>query len=470
VTQVAAAPSSALSWPVAVARRERRPRRLPAGWPLAALLCLYPLWWALGVGQFAFLVFAVPMAWELRRRRPLRMPPAFGAWMLFLLWFVFSLVMLPQNPSGTVPGSLSGRVISIGLRLVELGSASVTLLYVGNLPIREVSQRRLLRWLSTLFLVTLAGGLLGLFAPHFQFTSPLERLLPSSITSNYFASSLVHPTAAQVQNVLGYQSPRPAAPWSYTNYWANNLSILLVWFCVFMWHPARLRRRGVLIVALMVTTVVVVYSLNRGLWIGIIVSVLFVVAMAARGGDARATLAAVAMIPVIALAFFATPLHTIVGARVSHGESNGIRTFLDKAAVQGAFESPIIGWGGTRKALGSSQSIAVGPSPNCPTCGAITIGSTGEIWMVMFSQGLVGLVLYLGFFVGAWWRLRRDRTPIGAGARLVIWLALLYALFYNSVPVALTLVMISIGLSWRNLLTADAAAITHERPMARLAT
>jgi hypothetical protein len=471
VTQVAPAPS-ALSWPVSVVQPERRLSRLPSGWPLAGLLCLYPLWWALGIGQFAFLIFSVPMALDLRRRRPIRLPPAFGAWLLFLSWFVLSLVMLPGNPPGTSPGSLGGRMISIVLRLVELLSATVILLYVGNLPIREVSQRRVMRWLSTLFLVTIAGGLLGLFAPYFQFTSPVEHLLPSSVTSNYFASSLVHPNAAQVQSVLGFVSPRPAAPWSYTNYWANNLSILLVWFCLYMWHPRKAGRRVFLLIALMITTVVTVYSLNRGLWIGIVVSFLFMIATAARAGDARSVVAAGALIPVVALAFFATPLHTIVGLRASHGESNDIRNFLDRAAARGALESPIIGWGGTRKAVGSAQSIAIGPSPECPACGAVSIGSTGEIWTLMFSQGLVGLGLYLGFFVGFWWRLRRDRTAIGAGARLIIWLTPLYALFYNSVPVALSLVMISIALSWRNLVVADAdAAITSdELRMARLAT
>lgn len=471
MTQVASAPP-ALSWPVAVVRPDERARRLPPGWPLAAILCLYPLWWALGVGQFAFLIFSVPMALELRRRRPIRLPPAFGAWLLFLAWFVLSLVMLPGNPSGTVPGSFGGRLISIVLRLVELLCATVMLLYVGNLPIREVSQRRILRWLSALFLATIAGGLLGLFAPHFEFTSPIERLLPGSLTSNYFAKSLVHPNAAQVQSVLGFVSPRPAAPWSYTNYWANNLSILLVWFCLYWWHPRRTGRRIFLLLALMITTVVTVYSLNRGLWIGIIFSVLFMIVTATRAGDARSVVAAGALIPVVALAFFATPLHTIVGLRASHGESNDIRNFLDRAAVRGALESPIVGWGGTRKAVGSAQSIAVGPSPDCPTCGAISIGSTGEIWTLMFSQGLVGLGLYLGFFIGIWWRLRRDRTAIGAGARLVIWLTPLYGLFYNSVPVALSLVMISIGLSWRNLVASDSAAAisTDETRMARLAT
>jgi len=150
--------------------------------------------------------------------------------------------------------------------------------------------------------------------------------------------------------------------------------------------------------------------------------------------------------------FLATPLHTIVSSRASHGTSNDIRAFLDADAFKGALASPIMGWGGTRKATGSAQSIAVGPSAACPKCGSAPIGSTGQIWEVMFDEGFVGVILYVGFFLMIWWQLRRDRSAIGAAARLVVWLALLYTVFYNNLPVALTLVMISIAMSWRNLI------------------
>ena len=36
--------------------------RGPAGWPLTALLVLYPLWWALGMGTLIIFVLALPMA------------------------------------------------------------------------------------------------------------------------------------------------------------------------------------------------------------------------------------------------------------------------------------------------------------------------------------------------------------------------------------------------------------------------
>jgi len=451
VTQLAERPLLAGSGQ-SVGAVPRRALRLPPGWPLAAPLCLYPLWWVLGVGQFAFMIFTVPMVVHLWRRRPIKLPPAFGVWALFLFWYVLCLVMLPFTAPNSTSGTLSGRAISIVIEFAQLICATITMIYIGNLPVAEVSQRRIQKWLSILFVVTVAGGLLGLASPYFQFTAPLEHLLPHTIRSNYYAISLIHPNAAQVQNVLGYQSPRPAAPWSYTNYWANNLSILLVWFCLYMWYPAKFRRRTTLVAVMGLAIVTIVYSLNRGLWFGLVASLVFLIAAVARSGDFRSALATIALIPILVVTFLATPLHTIVSSRASHGTSNDIRAFLDADAFKGALASPIMGWGGTRKATGSAQSIAVGPSAACPKCGSAPIGSTGQIWEVMFDEGFVGVILYVGFFLMIWWQLRRDRSAIGAAARLVVWLALLYTVFYNNLPVALTLVMISIAMSWRNLI------------------
>jgi hypothetical protein len=419
------------------------------GWPLAALLCLYPLWWALGIGEFAFVIFAIPMAWDLRRRHPISLPPGFGLWMLFLAWQVLSATMLPLDAPNTIGGSVLGRTIGVLFRLFQFGAVTVIALYVGNLPIAQVSQHKIMRWLSVLFLVTVAGGFLGLLMPHFAFNSPFEHLLPHSVDANRYVKTLVHPQAAEVQSVLGYTAPRPAAPWGYTNYWGNNLSILLVWFCAYMWTPSSGRRRLVLAGMLVVTLVPIVYSLNRGMWFGLILSVLYIIYRLAARGDMRAALAAVILVPVSIIAFLLTPLHDVVQQRADHGGSNQIRAFLDSAAIHGAFESPILGWGGTRKTIGSGQSIAVGPSPKCPNCGSAGIGSTGEFWQIAFSQGVVGIGIYFAFFIAAFWGLRRDRSPTGAAARLVVLLALFYSYFYNSLPSATALTLISITLSWR---------------------
>jgi hypothetical protein len=416
------------------------------------MLWLYPLWWVLGLGQFAFVVFAVPMAFRLVHLRPLRAPAGFGIWLLFLLWSVASLVMVPIVAPNTTNGSVSGRTISTGFRLAELAAATIVALYVLNVPKSELPQRNVVKWLAGLFVVTVIGGLLGLAIPHFSYTAPFERLLPNSVRTNAYVAALIHPVAAQVQNVLSNSksSPRPAAPWGYTNFWGNEISLLLVWAVVYLRQGlgSRRVRRG-LIAAAVISLIPIVYSLNRGLWLGLGVSALFVLWRSATSGDIRKPLAVLALVPIAGLAFIATPLHTVIDQRAHNGQSNSIRSFLDSAAIHGAEHSPVLGWGDTRKARGSSQSIAVGPSPSCPNCGGAGIGSTGEFWYVMFSQGFVGLLLYLAFFAVSFWSLRRERGLLASATKLSLILTVFYTLFYNNLPVALTLLMIAIGLTAR---------------------
>src|SRR5581483_7067079 len=107
--------------------------------------------------------------------------------------------------------------------------------------------------------------------------------------------------------------------------------------------------------------------------------------------------------------------------------------------------SPVVGYGGTRKTLGSNRSIAVGPTPTCPQCGGFGIGSNGQFWLLLFAQGFVGAALYVLFFVSTLRAFVRDRAPIAIAGSLVILLTLFFMFFYIALPSALVLTMIGIG-------------------------
>jgi hypothetical protein len=431
---------------------------LRPGWPLTALIVGFPLWWALGLGTFIFPILALPMAVELLRRRPIKVPPGFGVWLLFLLWVFASLVMLKANPPGTRSGS--SQIISESLRIVEYLTATIVLLYAGNLTEKEMPQRRLTSLLSYLFLVTVGGGLLGLVAPRFQFTAPLELLLPHSMRTNLFVKSLVHPTAAQVQVVLGYSAPRPSAPFGYTNTWGNCLSILLVWIIVGWVIRGSSRQRIIGLIAVAISVVPIVFSLNRGLWVALGVCAIYVaVRLATRGKVVAVGVLAVVLVGG-AVAFVVSPLHDVVTSRFQHGQSNSIRSYTVTQAITGATHSPILGYGSTRNTLGSAQSISVGKSATCQLCGNSTIGSNGQFWLVLISQGYVGAILYVWFFIAAAWRYRRDKSAIGMGGVLVLLQSFVYMLVYNALIVPLVLYMLSVALMWRNDMQSTSGSTT----------
>jgi hypothetical protein len=342
-------------------------------------------------------------------------------------------------------------VIGIAVNLGGYVAATVALLYVVNLPRHDLSQRQLLRLLSILFVVTVAGGMLGVVMPRFEFVAPLETLLPESIRSNGYTEALVHPSSAQIQHVLGDdESARPAAPFGYTNFWGNNFSILLVWFLAFIWVSRSGWRRIVALALPLVALVPVVHSLDRALWVGLCLSVIFVTARLVLRGRLRTALVAAVLVPAAMFAFTLTPLYSVVEARFARPGSIGLRSFLSEAALNGAAQSPVLGYGGTRKALGSPRSISVAPTPSCPNCGQFNIGSNGQLWMIVFAHGFVGTALYIAFFLCVVWAFWRDAGVIAGAGVLVVLLSLFYMLFYSAMPAALTITMISIGLMVRD--------------------
>ncbi|MEV7965426.1 O-antigen ligase family protein [Sphaerisporangium sp. NPDC088356] len=418
----------------------------PVTWPIAALLVGYPLWWALGFGGLSIVVVALPMAYVLWRRRPIVIPKGMGLWMLLLAGYLVSALMLGDTPPGTYGELGTGRVLGYVMRLALYVALLVMVLYLGNLTERELPQRTLVRMLGVLFVTTVAGGLLGVIAPRFEFTSPLEMLLPEWISGNSFVRNLIHPTAAQVQHVLGHASPRPEAPFEWANAWGSNVSVLLIWFVVGWWTYGGRVRRVLCVVVAGLATIPIVYSLNRGLWIGLAVAVAYVL-MRARP---RTGLVIGAALAAAALVFVAGPLNTIVAQRLESPHSNAIRAFTVASTLEAATHSPVIGYGNTRNAFGNYQTITTGRTGWCAECGHPPLGSDGQIWLLLITQGFTGAALYVAFFTGAIRRFWRDRTPIGQAGTLVMILVLLYMFVYDGLVTALSLYLISFALLWRN--------------------
>ncbi|RZU52083.1 hypothetical protein EV385_3924 [Krasilnikovia cinnamomea] len=432
-----------------------RPVSLPA-WPVTALLAAYPLWWALGLGVLIFPLLAVPMMVLLARRRAagrrLRLPPGALFWALFLAAVVISLSALGADPPGTVADHGSNRMLGAVFKLGMYASLTALLLYAGNLTDAELPRHRLVRLLGGLFVVTVAGGLLGMVAGRFQFTSPVEWLLPDDIRANGFVQSLVHPYAAQIMNLVGGDRPRPAAPWGYTNTWGNVFCLLIAWFVVAMFAQSTrgLRDRVFAVAVLALSLLPAIFSLNRGLWIGLAVMGAYVALRFVLAGRLWILGAVAVATAGLAVALVASPLGDVVEARLDNGKSNGVRSFLVERALDGFVESPVIGYGGTRNTLGGRNSITVGERADCGRCGNFTVGGNGQLWQVLYSHGAAGTIGYLGFFTYGLWRFRRDRTAIGIAGSAAIVSSFSAMLWYNALVTPLAFMFLAYALLWRN--------------------
>jgi hypothetical protein len=433
------------------------------GWPLVALLAGYPLWWALGFGDFVFILLAIPMAarmyaWRAHSLRPVRTPPGFGLWLLFLLCMLAGATALTLTAPGTIASPVGTRVLSFGVRAASYLAVTVLLLYAGNLTDTELPRRRIAWLLGLLGLYTVAGGLAGVLAPHISFSSPLQLMLPQGVQANPYIQAETHPSLAQVQNVLGTALGRPDAPFPYTNTWGNCLALLLPWLVTAWWIRGTRRQRVIAATALTLVIVPIVYSLNRGLWLALIFAGGYLsLRLAARGKVALLGLICVGT-AIAAMIIVATPLQSLVGQRLVHGKSNAHRASLSILATRDALSSPIIGYGDTRHQQGSVTSIAVGKTAKCKQCGQVSVGNNGQLWLLFICSGFVGAALYLAFFAYGAWRFWRDTSPEGIAGVLVLLLTFVFMIAYDAVGAPLAITMLSYALLWRNEMARRQAA------------
>jgi hypothetical protein len=434
-------------------------------WPLAALVIGLPLWWVLGLTELMPLALAVPMAAQLLRHRTIHLPGGFGWWLLFLGWVLLGVVLLWVDAPSAVPGGGSGRLMVFGFRLAWYVACTIVLLWVANLDRIAVPDHTVHLLVAALFVIATAGGLLGVLAPELEFRSAIEYVLPGSIRSNGFVASIVHPETADVQEVLGDPSARPKAPFPYTNTWGSCIALTLVFLVAAVWRSRRLRLAA--LVVLGVAAVPIAFSLNRGLWMAIALSAAVALMLLVLRRSPSQAAVALALAAVAATVIWVSPLGDLARERVEHQHSNDRRGALLTETVSSVSQgSPLVGFGSTRDVQGSFESIAGGATPDCPACGVPPLGTQGHLWLVLFSQGWLGLAFFLLFVVLALIRSIRCRTTNETICTFVVGIFLIQLPIYDTLGLPLMIVMIAVGLAARERIgttrTATASALTRD--------
>lgn len=424
--------------------------RLRAGWPLSVIFLGFPLWWVTGLSTFIFLIMAVPMVAELRRRGPVRVPPGFALWLLFLVWTLLGALTLFADAPYGVPGGELSRLLVFGYRFAWYVALTVVLLYVGNLTEEELPRGRVIRLLGFMFAVTVGGGVLGTLAPTLEFPSLLELVLPKSLTRNELISSLIHPKAANLTTFLGYEEARPIAPFAYANSWGANLALYLPFFLLANTASKPRWRRPMMAVVLVLCLFPVIYSLNRGLWAVLGLAAAYLTLRYVHKGNKWALRLAVGGAVALMLVFVGSPLKTLFQQRLDTPHSNDRRGQLFVVTVESTFlGSPVVGYGSTRDVQGSFSSVGGGDRPGCQGCGVPPLGTQGSLWFVIFAHGFVGAFAFVGFLArrfAAHWR-DPDRVCI-AGCCVLLSFGV-FLLIYDLMDTPLYTVMIALALMWR---------------------
>jgi polysaccharide biosynthesis protein PslJ len=401
--------------------------RLPATWPLVVLFVIFPVWWVLGISAFTWSIVPVAMLVALIWRRRTLAPVAIFLWLAFTSWVLLSGLQLD---SGT-------KIMTFCYRLSLYAGAGVLFVYVYNLPRSERLNTKVLRILTFFWIVVVIGGYAGILVGAHTFTPPFERLLPHGLRSQPFVQELVQPVFAEVQGFLGFPIPRPAAPFTFSNYWGGNVAVLTPVAIAAAVAAGRGTRRKIIVAVLIASLVPMVFSLNRGMFLSLGIGILYVTIRLAQRGRLAALGSLLGLAALVALIMAATPLGHLIAASFSstHGHSNSTRLSASQQAIAGARQSPIFGFGE--------------PQPVPGQGGQPPIGTQGQLWTVLYSNGVPAAVFFVAFFVAVLWQTRRARGMVGLWLHTVPLVALPQIVVYGWLPVELQVVMVASALAYR---------------------
>ncbi len=360
-------------------------RSLPA-WPILILFHGFPVIWAMGALQFAPFALAVIMAALMVLRGRLTVP--LPAWFLTAL-VVWALACATQLPD-------AGALVGFALRWGNLLAALIILLYVVNARDR-LGHHAILAGLMTVWATVVLMGTLALFIPEVRLTTPVGMLLPGSLTSNELVKDLVFPPMAEVQLPWGAPEPyiRPSAPFPYANSWGVAYVMLTpvalaTLLTVRTWWVKLLICAG-----LVLSLVPAVGTSNRGMFLGLGIALGYAVFRLTLSGYWKVGLAGLlALTGAVMWMILGGVAEQILG-RQEYSDSTGGRLNLYQQTWEASLESPLLGHGAPRL----EESVGV------------YMGTQGYLWFFLFSYGLVGLLLFIGFLWGSTWWTRGVKSP-----------------------------------------------------------
>jgi hypothetical protein len=407
--------------------------RLPYGWPLYVAFGLFPLWYVLGFGSLIWFALSVPLTFNLVARSKVRIPRGFGFYLLFFIWMLATVLQLQ--------GSSTDRLFGFAYRAGLYYSAGVWCLYIFNAPRQLLPTRTVLKVMAIMWIVVVAGGWLGILSPTLEFKTVAEKLMPRGLLNNELVFTLVHPKVAEVQSFLGYDVPRPQAPFDFSNNWGANFALLLPMVCAFWGQLRTLARRNILRLVAVGSLIPVVFSLNRTLWLCLIVILVYGGGRFAVRGRKGSFQAVCAVAIVAYLLFNFGPTGKLITDRAQVAHSNQGRALLYNEAKDSVQKSPMLGYGAPRP----SQR-----NPNLPP-----VGTQGQFWLVFFSHGFPGAFLFVSFAVCAMWRTRRARTSAALWCHITLLLAIIMMPFYGWLHMQIHVVLIAFALASRELIDPD---------------
>ncbi len=411
-------------------------------WPLTApltdILLLFlalPALWVLGLEQLApFFVLALAFLKLVLTRPKLRVPLLARIWLLFVAWQIISATSIDRASNWFVFGKDFASYLAS--------------LFVYLIVVNEVkTQRQFMRLLWALVLAGLAFSTIGaVFALGLlpdTFSSLMAPVVPGFLRGSTFVQ----------ENILLREIGRSGARFGPLVYrrvssiflfpGAAAIALMVVIpLQVYMLTVTRKLQRLVVLLALGLALVNFVLAASRATWVTLPAAALIFAAWRWQKGRHLPRLLVPGLVALVLAMLLATAVVTsdyLLGAAQNLFVDVRSESLIDRldvyyATFDSLAEHPIIGWG-TPRAI---PYVLLAPA-----------GTHGEYIHALYSNGIVGLALYLGVYAVLWIYLLRlllrpippdGRVPIFPYVAATIVLAnnlngLVHGLYFDFVPV-----------------------------------
>jgi polysaccharide biosynthesis protein PslJ len=392
-------------------------------WPLHVMFGLMPLWWVLGGASLFWPVLGLMLGVVLLSRGRLLLPTGWALWLGLLGLMVLSVVRLDKVTS----------LFMWGLRFGFALAAFIVYLYVYNAARAGARWDRLFQPLMFYWLGMVVLGWIGVFVPRFAITTPMEMLVPDSISGDRIVQALLHSHATEYSATSLNPYYRTAAPYPYTNNWGTAFDLLVPCVVGYVTSVREGVLRRVLMVSLPLGAVPAFLTLNRGMFVGIGAGLLYLGLRALFRGDVRVIMSIVGVAAAAWIVTFFVPVADLISTRVENTASTRDRADLYWQTFEAVLRSPILGYGVPRTVD--------------TTTGAEPLGTQGQLWLVMFSYGIPAVLCLLGILVLVARRMSVAVSTTGKWLSVIPVVALTITPFYGYTDVNMSVMFFGIGMA-----------------------
>jgi hypothetical protein len=358
-------------------------------WPLLMMFALMPIWWALGILYFIWPFFGVFLFGLLTTRGKIRIPAGTTPWLIFLGFALVSGIRLTR----------ATQVYIFGLRLGYLFTALMVLLYVYNLVRDGVPWSRVVTPLCVYWISLIALGWLGVLAPRLSLPSPFMLTLPHGVATTEYVQDVARLDATEFNRSSLNPIYRPAAPYPYTNNWGTAYALLVPFVLACLASLPRRPLRLVLLTSLPLSLVPAFYTLNRGMFVGLGVAVVYLVGREVLRGRFRLLLPVAAIVLAGWLVTLYIPVVDLISHRTSTTDTNYDRFDIYRQTWSAVLRSPLLGYGQ--------------PNSVDTTHASEPLGTQGMLWQMLYSHGIPAAICFYVFFAVVTRRLAAAVTPTG---------------------------------------------------------